>query len=229
MPEINYVAIINEFGVAFITMTGAFVTGWFAWSKHKADRQVELFKLKNEQITQEIKTQREMLSMSWFVDQWEVFKGELASLTENTSIDRFLLLEAWNGQLDPQWTTAVFQYRQGEQEPVNYVHFELDDDYVDRLNHIVNRDHVLAFTVADLPESFIKSVYEAEGVKHAIWCFIRSTSASPTSRMLTYCSFATHDDQPFDAATVTRCRVLVNRLQGMALNFKHDDHTQAAT
>lgn len=180
-------------------------------------------RLKREQATREVKFQAAALSFEDFLSEWDEVHKELNDLCNDTWIDRFMILRAWNGHLTPKWTTAVFQFRQGKQEPVSYVHFELDDDYVYKLREVVQRGSI-AFAVEDLPESAIRRVYEVEGVKHSAW-FHLDSSALPNSeaRAITYCSFATHHDIPIDAKTITRCRILAGRLKGMAVSIRDEN------
>lgn len=204
--EINLTDIV----IALIGLIGVCVTAY------AGVKRVKLEKKKTAQAMDELTVQRAMMGMSWFVDEWETIIKEIDHLIETSNIDRFLLLEAWNGELSPQWTTAVFQRRQGDQEPVSYVHFELDDDYVSRLQTI-SRGQVLYFEVDSQPESFIKQVYQAEGVKHAVWCHLAKRQIG-TNHLISYCSFATHEDE-LDPSVVTKCRILAGRLSGMAHAF----------
>jgi hypothetical protein len=165
----------------------------------------------------ELRIQRAALGFSDFVQEWNAITADLDFLLNETAIDRFLILRAWNGRLDPRWTTAVFQYRKGRQQPVNYVHFELDIDYVSRLREIGNRN-LIHFNVIDLPESAIKSVYLAEGVKAAAWFHLHTYNLTDSdSAAITYCSFATHEDEGINDATLIRCKLIVDRLKSIAV------------
>jgi hypothetical protein len=137
-------------------------------------------------------------------------------MLENTSIDRIMIFRAWNGELSPKWTTALFQFRIGDQKPVSYVHFELDRDYVDRIRHIVERGSML-INVSDLPKSAIREVYEAEGVKHSAWFHVSTSTLEGTkAKSITYCSFATHSEEAFSPLELARARIFVGRLKGLS-------------
>ena len=130
-----------------------------------------------------------------------------------TVLDRFLILRAWNGVIDPRFTTAVLQIRQGSQSPVSYVHVELDDDYVDRLMRIKARGHEY-FVVDKESDSLIKRIYQFEGVKAALWVYLESKEHDGSVRM-SYCSFATHDDRGFTECEITRMVLLFGQLKGV--------------
>lgn len=170
-----------------------------------------------EQAELEIQLQRTALDFTVFVREWGALHSELVALMEGSCIDRFMLLRAWNGRLSPKWATAVFQLRLGDQESISYVHYALDDDYVERLRDLLHGVEV-TFQTADLDSCSIRDVYEAEGVTGSHWALIESKDipSSGDSRAVTYCSFATHGGDPIPKDTVTRCNLIVGRLQGLA-------------
>lgn len=180
------------------------------------------YRIKSREVRQEhaaamreLDVQQAALGFDGFLSEWGTIHQELQALIHETPIDRFLILRAWNGEMTPKWTTAIFQFREGEQAPVSYVHFELDDDYVERLRHIASRSEAV-LEVAHLPPSAIKSVYEMEGVKHSVWMHITTKKVEGSKSVaMTYCSFATHEDVALDDDTLTRCRLLVNRLKAI--------------
>ena len=204
----------TEIAVALITTLGGMVVGLIGLYKARQTTH------RLGQAENELKLQQRALDFGAFMEEFAGTHENILHLLENTNLDRFLMLRAWNGKLAPRWTTAVFQMRLGEQEPISYVHFELDVDYVSRLKEVSIRN-VIAFDVASLPDCSIKSVYEAEGVKHAIWCHIMSEEIAGSETVAhTYCSFATHDDEPIAQTTITRCSILAGRLKGIAHSFK---------
>lgn len=159
------------------------------------------------------------LDFTSFMTEWGEVLKDLKSLMAETSVDRFLILRAWNGTQDPEWTTAVFQYREGAQEYINYVHFKLDTDYIKRLKEIENHG-IKRYIVKDMPnETAIRYVYESEGVTEAVWCFLGDKTLENGNRAVAYCSFATHTDEPLSDAVITRCRVVSDRVAGLASLF----------
>lgn len=169
------------------------------------------------QAEREVTFQRAAIDFAQFMEEWQELTHEIERLFADTNIDRFMILRAWNGSLDPKWATAVFQMRQGVQEVISYVHYELDVDYVSRLKEISIRNNI-QFNVCDLRESGIKEICENEGVTSAIWCHIDTRKISSDSSAITYCSFATHDGE-IDAATAFRCRLIAGRLKGVSGGF----------
>lgn len=173
---------------------------------------------------QEMKLQIKALDLHEFITEWDSVGAELRSLLKETEIDRFMMLRAWNGYLEPRWTTAFYQMRTGEQDPVQYVHYELDKDYIDRLRRITGGLGRLYFTTDSLPQSGIKDIYKAEKVTAAYWHHLASKrlAGSRDSRAITYCSFATHEGE-ISAETRVRCDILAGRLKGLTLLFLEED------
>lgn len=195
-----------------VTSLTAIAVGFLSYLKIREER------LKSNQATRELTLQQAAFDFTGFMSQMNGFHQELMNMMETTDIDRFLILRAWNGKLNPRWTTAIFQIRQGSQDPVSYVHFELDHDYVDRLRTLVNGGDVV-FRTDELPDCAIKRVYMAEGVTASRWFLIETKESDKNSRSITYCSFATHKPQGISEELGTRCKVLSGRLLGMASSF----------
>lgn len=197
---------------AMVTALGAVVVALISvWSKFQADR-------RKEQAELEMAFTKAALDFGQFVEEWGETHDELRKLLEETSVDRFLILRAWNGRFNPRWTTAVFQMRQGKQLPVSYVHIELDADYVSRLHEISAR--LTSYWLVDqMPDSEIKRIYQNEGVTAAMWALLDRRKGPQNSQAVTYCSFATHDPGGISENDLTRCRILVGRIKGLANNF----------
>ena len=184
--------------------------------------QTRIARTKLKQAENELNFQREALTFPEFVGEWAETHRDISDLMENTNVDRFMIFRAWNGLLEPRWTTSVYQLREGEQEPLAYIHFELDADYVDKLRHIVRKGY-LYLTVEELEESAIKKVYETENVTGSYWAHLDSLSLPDSqSRAITYCSFATHVEGGLTPAELTRCRIVASRLRGLALAFDRE-------
>lgn len=203
----------TEILVASLGFLGVLVTatiGWFSTNREKHRRQ---------QSENEMSLQMAALDFADFLKEWHGTVSELHQLMETTTVDRFIILRAWNGRLAPRWTTAIYQVRQKGQEHFNYVHYELDQDYVDRLRH-VSLGGEMRFKTADLPDCGIRDVYHNEQVTESVWFELDHREVRGTdSRAITYCSFATHEAQGLDDDTVTQCRIIANRLKGVAMTF----------
>ena len=92
---------------------------------------IRLEKHKTHQAVCEMKFQQSALDFSMFIQQWEGTYEDINNLFNETNVDRFLILRAWNGLLDPKWTTAICQIRKSDQPPRSYIHYELDSHYVE--------------------------------------------------------------------------------------------------
>lgn len=204
---------IVEIITSLVGLAGVTITAWFGY------RKVRSASIEASQARSELKFQSHALSLTEFLGEWGEIHKDLESLMNDTEIDRFLILRAWNGAAAPKWTTAVFQYRMGNQRPESYIHFELDDDYVERLRQVVNSGSI-AFTTSETNESAIKDIYTMEGVKSSAWFLIdKSTQPDTYSTAITYCSFASHTSDSVSAAAMTRCRMVVGRLKGAAIRM----------
>lgn len=204
-----------EIAVAVIGLIGICITAWVG--RQKQIKQ----KVRADQAESEMRFQRAALDFGGFMAEWGETHSEIEKLLKETEIDRFLILRAWNGHLNPKWTTAVFQMRIGDQEPISYVHFELDADYVSKLKDI-SINNTIHFSTSGIPDSAIKRVYEAEGVKYAVWCHISTDKTPSGAAVHTYCSFATKDNPSVAQSTITRCSILAGRLKGVAMAFQGD-------
>jgi len=210
----------SEIVVALIGFAGVAVTaasGYLATHRQR---------IRAELAATELSFRQAALDFTDVLGEWHDTQRELESLMTQTAVDRFLILKAWNGQHSPKWATAIYQQRRGEHQPVSYVHFELDADYVSRLQHI-KAGRPLVFRVDDIPESAIKAVYENEQVTASAWFHLESLKLPGSSaRAVTYCSFATHDPEGLTDAEITRCQIIVGRLKGIAGLFHHHDREE---
>ena len=176
-----------------------------------------LHEAKEDQYERELKFQSDALSLKVEVKDWDLIAYELTALMRDSCVDRFLIFCAWNGKDRPKWTTAIYQFRSSDQQPVSYVHVELDADYIDRLAQAKTAGE-LHFNTEDIPQSLIKSVYKSEGVTEAVWYPIRQRQLEEGGSVaLSYCSFATHNPEGLDENARVRCRMVVNRLMGAML------------
>lgn len=162
----------------------------------------------------EIEFQKETFDLSDFLADWNQFYWELQKIMHETNLDRFLILRAWNGKADPRYTTAVLQLRQGTQEPVSYIHVQLDEDYTNRLLQVKARGHIY-FKVDDLDKCLIRDIYKAEGVVASLWVYLETKEEGEHARM-TYCSFATHNENGFTDYEITKMVLLFGQLKGIA-------------
>lgn len=214
--ELDYTEVV----VSAIGLLGVLISAWYGYrTKYRGEEQESH---RADQAENEMKFQRAALSFAAYLEEWAVIESDARYLLENTNVDRFMILRAWNGARDPKWTTSVYQMRMEGQEPIQYVHFELDADYQSRLREISDR-RFMTFAVDEIPESFIKRIYQAEGVKHSSWFLIDEHELEREdgnkAKAITYCSFATHGDEPLTPDELTRCQILVGRLKACSASF----------
>lgn len=160
-----------------------------------------------EYAEKEISFRRESLELHVELHKWSDTEALVEQLLLDTEVDRFLILRCWNGERDPKWTTAIYQFRVGDTERFAYISVDLDADYVERLADMHTRGYH-CIEVEGIPESLIKRIYNSEGVKHSVWFPIASTRLDSSSAVAhTYCSFASHDKR-ISKGTIQKCQNL---------------------
>jgi hypothetical protein len=204
-----------------ITVAAIAAIGTIAAAATQGFLRIRELGLRLRQAENEIRFQRDALDITAFIGDWDGVMSEIKSLMQDTGIERFLILRAWNGYLEPRWTSAIFQLHREDTQMMSYIHVELDHDYVDRLRSITTAGPVI-FTTADISErSLIRGIYETEGIQEAMWCHIESLSVPGTStKAVTYCSFGARTLGAFDVRAITRANLVVGRLKGIAGNFR---------
>lgn len=199
-----------------LTLLSILITAYFARKK------LTIEKAKLGLAERELAFQSDALDFTVFLQDWQNTFDELNAIISETEIDRILILRAWNGELIPRWTTAVYQLREEGQHPRQYIHFELDSDYVTRLKEISGTGQIY-FNVDDInPDTAkIKQVYKAEGVKASYWAHIETLSLKNSSaQAIAYISFSTHVQDEISEKTRTRCMIMAGRMKGIAANFR---------
>lgn len=167
----------------------------------------------------EMRFTRAALQFPEFVEEWDEIIKDIMSLMDETNVERFLILRAWNGHLEPRWTTAIYQLRSNGHKPIAYVHFELDADYVGMLKQVTVKNNVYLETDLLPKDSALRYVYENEGVQSAfISHLVTLVGEHEDSFSQTYCSFGSHSG-PLSQNTITRCRIIANRMKGLASTF----------
>lgn len=204
---------------AITTIGGMFGAYWGVKRTRQASGKERRAMALQSQAVKEVSRHSKALDFGSTATDWGELLQDLDALMRDTVVDRFLILRAWNGRLEPRWTTAIFQYRSGNQEPFSYVSFELDDDYINRLSTVMRRKQHY-FRVADEKPSRIKAVYDMEGVKASYWILIDKTQYADNTAAITYCSFSTHEPIDLDEPTKVRCQLIADKLAGMSRIMK---------
>ena len=74
-------------------------------------RKVEHARAERDQAVHEINAEHEALDFSAFVGDYKETERHIISLFDDTNVDRFLLLTAYNGYMRPKWASATVQLR----------------------------------------------------------------------------------------------------------------------
>ena len=154
-----------------------------------------------------------------YLKVWNSIEADITNLLSNSCIDRFVLLRGWNGIRDPKYTTAIYQYKSKSDKYQKFEAVELDLDYRDKLRKTY--EGPVVFNIAEQKESLVKSIYELEGIKCAVWYYIISSSVDGVEeRATTYCSFGSSSVDSMDPATLMRAQLLVSRIKAVMHKFE---------
>lgn len=198
-----------------IEISIAFISGLFALAAIllNSRRRIKELEIENTVQANEISFRADSLALKVNVSDWSSISNSLDYLMKTSIIDRFFILCAFNGYHDPRWTTAIYQSMQNDDKIISYIHFGIDEDYVERLKEI-RKNGSSRLSVLEIPNSIIRSVYHTEGVLSSGWFHISEKTNSEGSVGITYCSFSSHSSHSIDDATMERCAVIVNQIRG---------------
>lgn len=173
--------------------------------------------LENElaQAEREMVSKSKAMSMPRYTSAWETIRSEVTKLIDETEIDRFLILVAWNGKRDPKWVTATVQIREEGKPIEQYIDVEVDDYYRSLMLKAKDRGPT-AFSVSALPDCLIKSIYESEGVEQSVWDHISSHDMPDGTREVDFCSYSSSRRGPLSPGTIIRCKLITDRLKAIS-------------
>lgn len=145
-------------------------------------------------------------------------KDIITSLFTHTKVDRFLILSAINGTKDFRFATAIYEQHKTGTIQISigacnkYVRFEFDDHYRRMLKEIEAAGPI-TYSIEDMPESDLKSIYKMESVNYSTVAHLRRVKIDNENDRIFYCSFATHDNTPFRAEENLHIRLCINQLK----------------
>lgn len=139
------------------------------------------------------------------IRDWITVEREVRKLITETSIDRFLLLVAINGDRNMTHATVIWERRQPPWElDYHYEDVRIDQDYNDRLDYI-RRNMFLKFRTDEAQNTMIGGFYETEKVQESIWAMVAKKKNPDTAQDgYLYFSAATHSDDGIDEDAVRR-------------------------
>lgn len=211
-----------ELMTSVVALAGIVITTFGAVTVARMKKRQAVIEKENRQYKTEIRYRSDVLSLKMEAADWNRLQNAVQRLLERTPIDRFLILNAYNGENDPKWTTTIHKIVSGQFRVVDYFNFEIDGHYVDVLHKVRSGEEVL-LDAAHLGDSILKRVYQSEGVKQSLWFMIREKRMSDSKTVsISYCSFSTHGDEKIDADTILDCR----RIVGMLRKFVFDAEVQ---
>lgn len=141
---------------------------------------------------------------------------EIDDIMSSTRTDRFLILRAENGMTDPKYATAVYVQHRNHPVPT-YFRLKVDDEYRKMLRDAESQG-LVRLKVDAMPDSLLKNIYMGEGVKYSNCYFIARRDAEDGKSVLTYCTLATHEDQPFTNAEEMKQLIFVSKLRAVVFH-----------
>lgn len=191
-----YLASHKEIVIALIGLAGVCVTAYFGYlAKIKGSIEKSFNKIN--------------WSYSRFLRYWPEILGDVKTIMDVSEVDRFYVLRACNGVMTPKTTTSIYQMHQHKVKPIDYIQFALDDHY----RELLRTCHVapVYLDVEQMPDSFLKTVYESEGVVSSMIVHLHSQDLGNGRFAHTYCSFASHSGQ-LSAQTRMKCKIVTDRI-----------------
>lgn len=168
----------------------------------------------------EMKIRSKALDFAEFIREWDETHKDIQELLETTEIDRFIMFRAWNGFAEPKWTTSMLQVRQGNQTPINYIHFELDEDYQERLKFCQLNKHSY-FEIDTIPnDASIKKVYSCEEINASLWSHVIDIDGPQNSKILIYTSLSTINHKTISQKTILKCKSLIEQIKLRAHEYQ---------
>lgn len=197
----------TEIITALIGTSGVFVTAILGYCAKRGESR------RRARAEDALASVKATLDYGSFLSTFHDLDHEVDRLISETSIDRVLILNAWNGLEDPKWTTAVYQHHAPGQSGRSYIAVRLDPDYIQRLRTIKAGGRMW-FKTEDLPPALVRQIYESEGVRSSVWYHLDSREIpngknGPTSCCYVSFSSQTGEIPPEDE---TRCTLIADRM-----------------
>lgn len=197
----------------------ATITGLFAVIGILVRNRLKTLEVLSQQQGEEISFRSDALALKIDLSKWSSINQEIRKLMNETCIDRFFILNAFNGYHDPRWTTAVYQVQKEDANIVGYTHFGIDDHYVSLLKLVRSQKHI-EIPVSELPESIIRSVYHTEGVLSSQWYYLKDKELPSGAVGMTYASFSSRTCDALSDAELERCQIIIQKILGAIDNVK---------
>lgn len=199
---------------SLITAGGVVVTAFLGLLAAYLSRGKRVAEDRLRQAEDEIDFQANAITFADYFERIAPITEAIQELMETTCIDRYIAFRAWNGKLEPRWTTAVLVMHNSSR-PMRYIHWELDEHYRDMLRELSKTGELYCIT-EKMEDSKLRTAYEAEQVTAAYLNHIaHMTMPHDTERKAVfYCSFATHSGE-IDQRTRLQCLAISSQLRGL--------------
>jgi hypothetical protein len=166
------------------------------------------------------------LSFSLTLNKFNLLKDIIDDLFKKTKVDRFLILVAKNGKEDFKFATAIYE-QHSDTDKVKlsfgavgkYVNFQFDDNYKQMLKEAELKG-LYRFDAVKEPDSDLKNIYLAEGVKYSSIYFLKRIKDydGEGNDCILYSSFATHNNQGFDSNDHIAKKIVVDKIKSSIIN-----------
>jgi len=200
--------------VSLITVAGVIVTAFLSFLAAYLNMRKKQTEDKLQQAEDEIDFQANAITFSNYIERIAPITDAIQELMDSTNIDRYIAFRAWNGRLEPRWTTAILMMHT-HNRPMKYIHWELDDHYRHMLQDL-SRHGALYYVTEEMADSKLRQAYDAEGVTASYLTHIAHMPmpGDDEKKAVFYCSFATHSGE-IDLRTRLQCLSIANQLKGI--------------
>ena len=205
----------TQITTSLITAGGVVVTALLGFLAAYLSRGKKVAEERLQQAEEEIDFQANAITFADYFERIAPITEAIQELMETTCIDRYIAFRAWNGKLEPRWTTAVLVMHNSSR-PMRYIHWELDDHYRDMLRDLSKSGDLYCVTDRLEEESKLRIAYEAEQVTAAYLTHIAHLEMpnDKERKAVFYCSFATHTGE-IDQRTRLQCLAITSQLRGL--------------
>lgn len=225
MGDLDWTQIIVALVGMFGTLAGAVGAYFAVRNRNEADRH----KHRASQAESEIGLQRIAFDFTRYMHEWSILEAEVEWVLENTNIDRWLMLVAFNGIYDPRWVSDVVQKRSQGQMPTSFRHLDVDEHYGDMLRDIQRYGHT-RIVVDDMPNGMLKNIYINEGVIDSFIEHIETREdIAEGAAAITICSYATHSANGLTDEDIRHASLLSAKIKGFAALFDQATHVGDAS
>jgi len=192
---------IGTITAALIGLAGTYLT---------VRQKVEINQLKKSEFKSKLKASIYEGIMT--IQTFDSMNKALEDLFETTKCDRFLLLVGLEMKDSVQFVKVIFSKNEDRgtiDQSQLYANVEIDDVYRQYIKDLrLNKE--LTLNVDEMSSGLLKYLYEDEKVTYSVLKWVRDFNLSGRSRVVSFCSMATHSETLYSVSDRIKMRTLFN-------------------